>query len=102
MAFAQAALGSVIEVGLLEGGTTELKIEPGTQHGEIMRIPDLGAPNLRNPEHRGDLVMILQLIVPRKLDETQRELLTQFAETESIDVDHKSPGFWSRLKDTFS
>ena len=46
--------------------------------------------------------MILQLVVPKKLDETQRELLTKFAETESLEVDHKSPGLWSRLKDTFS
>ena len=102
MAFAQAALGANIEVGLLEGGTTELQIAPGTQHGAIMRVPNLGAPMLRNPEHRGDLVVILQLVVPKKLDETQRELLTKFAETESLEVDHKSPGLWSRLKDTFS
>ena len=102
LAFAQAALGAVINVGLLEGGTTELKIAPGTQHGEIMRVPGLGAPLLRSPERRGDLVIILQLVVPRKLDETQRELLNQFAETESLEVDHKSPGFWSRIKDTFS
>jgi molecular chaperone DnaJ len=102
MAFAQAALGAVINVGLLEGGTTELQIAPGTQHGEIMRVPGFGAPLLRSPERRGDLVIILQLVVPRKLDETQRELLNQFAETESLEVDHKSPGFWSRIKDTFS
>ena len=102
MAFAQAALGANIKVGLLEGGTTELQIAPGTQHGEIMRVPNLGSPMLRNPEQRGDLVVILQLVVPKKLDETQRELLTQFAETESLEVDHKSPGFWSRIKDTFS
>ena len=57
---------------------------------------------LRNPENRGDLVVILQLVVPKKLDETQRELLTKFAETEDLDVEHKSPGLWSRIKDTFS
>jgi molecular chaperone DnaJ len=102
MAFAQAALGADIEVGLLEGGTVEFHIPPGTQHGEIHRIPGHGCPNLRNPDHRGDLVIVLQLVVPRKLDDTQRELLTKFAETEELDVDHKSPSFWTRLKDTFS
>lgn len=102
MAFAQAALGANIEIGLLEGGTTELKIEPGTQHGEVIRLPNLGCPDLRSPEHRGDLVAILQLVVPKKLDDTQRELLTQFADTEEIDVDHASPGFWSRIKNHFS
>ena len=102
MAFAQAALGATVDVGLLGGGTTEVKIEPGTQHGEILRLPDLGCPNLRRPEQRGDLVAILQLVVPRKLDETQRELLTQFAETEEIDVDHATAGFWSRIKNHFS
>jgi molecular chaperone DnaJ len=102
MAFAQAALGADIEVGLLEGGTVEFHIPPGTQHGEVHRIPGHGCPNLRNPDHRGDLVIVLQLVVPRKLDDTQRELLTKFAETEELDVDHKSPSFWSRLKDTFS
>ena len=89
-------------MSLLEGGSIELDIASGTQHGEIMRIPGHGCPNLRDPERRGDLVAILQLVVPRKLDDTQRELLTKFAETEEIEVDHSSPGFWSRLKDTFS
>ncbi|MAC20787.1 MAG: molecular chaperone DnaJ [Phycisphaerae bacterium] len=102
MAFAQAAMGATINVNLLEGGIKELQIKAGTQHGEIMRIPGHGCPNLRNTDHRGDLVAILQLVVPRKLDETQRELLTRFAETEELEVDHSSPGFWSRLKDTFS
>ena len=102
MAFAQAALGAEVEVGLIDEGTETIHIEPGTQHGEIVRLAGHGMPNLRRNEHRGDLVAILQLVVPRKLDETQRELLTKFAETEELEVDHRSPGFWSRLKDTFS
>ena len=99
IAFAQAALGATINVKTLEGGETELELSPGTQHGSVHHISGLGLPRLGS-EHRGDLVVILQLVVPKRLSEEQRDLLSKYAETENIDIEAKSPGLWSRIRDT--
>ncbi|MCH2160775.1 MAG: molecular chaperone DnaJ [Phycisphaerales bacterium] len=102
IAFAQAALGATIEVLTLDGDIQELTIPPGTQHGAIHRIDGFGAPNLRTPDDRGDLVVILQLVVPKRLNENQRELLSKYAETEQLEFDRKSSTLWSRIRESFS
>ena len=101
VAFAQAALGATLEVPLLEGGVVELEIAAGTQHGEIHRIPDHGCPRLRGGD-RGELVTVLQLVVPRKLNEDQRNLLSKYAETEELEINDAEPSLWTRIKDSFS
>ena len=97
IAFAQAALGSTIEIGTLEG-TTALELAAGTQHGSIFRIENEGVPNLRTRK-RGDLVVIVQLVVPSTLDEKQRKILEEYAVLEEIPVSNPEPTFWSKLKD---
>lgn len=96
VAFTQAALGAEIEVPTLDG-TAELEIPPGTQHGTMFRLSGKGLPNLRSGR-RGNLVVIAQLIVPKRLDEHQRELLEEYAKTEKIDIKAQSPSFWEKLK----
>jgi len=98
IAFAQAALGTTLEIETIEKSIASLEIPPGTQHGEIFRIPGHGLPNLRSRK-RGELVVILQLIVPRKLDEEQRKLLEQYADMEDIPVSDSEPSLWEKIKD---
>ena len=78
--YAQLALGTVAEVDALDG-PVEVRIPPGTQHGAMFRISGRGLPRLRGGS-RGDLVVVVQLHVPRKLDDRQREILEQLAEAE--------------------
>lgn len=94
--FSQAALGAQIEIQTLDG-TSELTIEPGTQHGALFRIEGAGLPNLRTGQ-RGDLVAIIQLIVPRKLSDEQKKLLAQYAQTEDLEVAPSSPSLWEKIK----
>ncbi|MFB0986118.1 MAG: molecular chaperone DnaJ [Phycisphaerales bacterium] len=101
VAFAQAALGATLEIQLLEGDTVSLEIPPGTQHGEIHRIPGHGCPKLRGGD-RGELVVVLQLIVPRRLNETQRDLLSKYAETEDLEFNDEEPSLWNKIKGSFS
>lgn len=97
VAFSQAALGATIAAPTLTGHT-EIDIAPGTQHGAIFRIAGEGLPNLRSGR-RGDLVVIVQLIVPRKLTDSQRELLAEYAKTEEVDVAASHPSsLWERIK----
>ena len=102
IAFAQAALGATIEVLTLDGDIQELTIPAGTQHGAIHRLEGFGAPSLRAPEDRGDLVVVLQLVVPKRLNENQRELLSKYAETEQLEFDRKSSTLWSRIRESFT
>lgn len=99
VSFAQLAMGAEVEVPLLEADDGHmLKVAAGTQNGELIRIPGRGMPNLRSGR-RGDLVAVLHLVVPRSLTERQRELLSEFAETEDVSVSEHPPSFWERIKD---
>ncbi len=94
--FTQLALGAIIEVPTIDG-TRELKLPPGTQHGALFRIDDAGLPNLRSSK-RGDLVCIIQLIVPRKLNESQKRILNEYAKTEDAAVRPTHESKWERIK----
>ncbi|MEC7352805.1 MAG: molecular chaperone DnaJ [Planctomycetota bacterium] len=97
IAFAQAALGARVEIKTLDDVVT-LDVPPGTQHGEIFKVPGAGLPNLRS-RNRGDLVVIVQLVVPTKLDDEQRKLLEEYAELEEIPVSEPGQSFWGKLRD---
>ena len=96
ISFAQAALGAEIDVPTLDEQQA-VTIKPGTQHGEAHRLRGRGMPNLRTGRH-GDLIVVINLEVPRKLTERQRELLEEYAETESHDVMPRSKGIWEKIR----
>ncbi|MGI9014199.1 MAG: molecular chaperone DnaJ [Phycisphaerales bacterium] len=98
--FAQASLGADIQVPTLEAATV-VTIPAGTQHGKTFRIAEHGLPDLRSGK-RGSLVVVIQLSVPRKLSDEQRELLRQYAETESVEVNPAKSGWWERFKEKLS
>lgn len=96
IAFTQLALGAQLEVPSIDGAR-EVSIPPGTQHGAMFRIAGAGLPSLRSGK-RGDLVVVAQLIVPRKLNESQRRLLAEYAKTESLEVGTPQESTWEKLK----
>ncbi len=100
VAFTQAALGAEIEVPTLDGPAT-LRIPPGTQHGALFRVPHKGLPNVRSGK-RGDLVAVLQLVVPQKLNEAQKKLLHEYARTEKLDVGAANSSLWEKIRDKMS
>jgi molecular chaperone DnaJ len=96
---AQAALGAEVEIPLLEGGTTRLRIPPGTQHGRTFRIKEKGIPYLRT-YGRGDLQVRVRVEIPQKLTDEQRRLFTELARTFGTPVAaHDGKGFFERVKD---
>ena len=97
IAFTQAALGAKLPVPTLEG-EVELDVPPGTQHGAKFTVRGHGLPNLRSAE-RGKLTVFAQLVVPKKLSEAQRQMLTEYAETEHIEVSAERQSFWDKIKD---
>ncbi len=97
VAFTQLALGSTIDVNTIDG-THKVDLPAGTQTNEIFSVAGAGLPDLRSGK-RGDLVVIVKLIVPKKLSEEQRALLESYAETEHVPVNEPETSFWDKVKD---
>lgn len=76
--FAQAALGDEIEIPTIEGKTT-LKIPQGTQSGKVFQLKGKGIPNV-NRSSRGDQLVTVMVITPKKLNEKQRKLFHELAQ----------------------
>lgn len=74
-----AALGATLPVETLDG-PVEVDLRPGTQPGQTVSLDDKGVTHLRG-EGRGDLVVHLDVKVPTRLNDAQRDLLAQFAES---------------------
>lgn len=96
--YAQAALGGEVEVPTLEG-KAKLKIQPGTQPGEILRMRGLGVPNAYG--RRGDQLVVVNVHVPKKPAGRHGELLRELAEVESSAVEEANRGFFDKLKSLF-
>jgi molecular chaperone DnaJ len=71
-----AALGTSVTVPTLDG-EEELYIAPGTQPGTILTLNGKGMPSLRT-RRRGDQRVLVNVLVPRNLDDAQRQMLQNF------------------------
>ena len=92
-----AALGAKLTVPTLEGDE-DLHIRPGTQPGESYELRGRGMPLLRRPGRRGDLRVIVNVVIPRQLNEEQKKLMQRLAET-MIDANTKSDeSMFAKLK----
>ena len=98
--FVEAALGMEARVPTLEG-EQEVRIESGTQPGATLRLRGEGVPRLKR-RGRGDLKVVIDVMVPTRLSGEQRELLERFEASSGEDTYNGSGGsFFDRLKGVF-
>ncbi|NHO32363.1 molecular chaperone DnaJ [Acetobacter fallax] len=99
---AQAALGTEIEVPVIDGGRASVKIPAGTQSGEHFRLRGKGFSVLRSSA-RGDMYIQVTVETPQHLNKRQRELLEEFEKEagEHVKSSPEHAGFFSRVKDFF-
>jgi molecular chaperone DnaJ len=80
---AEASLGAKVEVPTIDthegGGRTHLKIPPGTQSGQKLRLREKGVPSAVHEGKRGDQIVEVQIVVPKVQDERSKEILREFA-----------------------
>ena len=80
---AEAALGAKIEVPTIDthdgGGRTQLKIPPGTQTGQKLRLREKGVPSASHEGKRGDEIVEVKIVVPKVQDERSKEILRELA-----------------------
>lgn len=94
--FAQAALGTTVEVDLVDG-SKEVEVPHGSQPGDTIVLRGAGVPRLRG-YGRGDLVVHLRVLIPKRLDDLSERLLREYAEMTGKKVSKKRKGFFQRLK----
>jgi molecular chaperone DnaJ len=100
VSFADVALGADVDVPTLEG-REKVAVKAGTQSGEQVRLRGKGLPNVHDGR-RGDLVVTVEVEVPKKITSRQRELLTEFRAIEVQNPSAKRKGFLDRLGGLFS
>lgn len=72
-----AILGKTKDIDCIDGKTIEVAIPPGTQHGQLLSIPNQGMPNMSSPNIRGRLLINVQITIPTYITEQQKLLLKQ-------------------------
>jgi len=75
-----AALGASFNAPSLDGDV-DVRIAAGTQPGEVIVVRGHGMPRLRRPGRRGDLRVVVNVFVPRKLSREQRKLAEKLADS---------------------
>ncbi len=105
ISFPDAVLGGEVEVPTIDG-TALLHIKPGTQPGSILRMRGKGLPHLDSHE-RGDQLVMVNIYVPSKITQRERELLLQLSESENIAPkrrrkESKETGFFGKFRNNFS
>lgn len=74
--FSEAALGADIAVPTIDGNTVTLRLPPGTATGRTLRVRGRGVPGVKKA---GDLMVTVEVAVPRKLNSAQRKAVEAFA-----------------------
>ncbi|MFN2614960.1 MAG: DnaJ C-terminal domain-containing protein [Actinomycetota bacterium] len=75
--FTTAALGGTIEAPTLDGEPVRIKIPAGTQPGRTFRVRGRGIAKSKGGA--GDLLVTVNVMVPEKLSDEQKDLLDRFA-----------------------
>jgi molecular chaperone DnaJ len=70
-----AALGGTLQVPTLEDSAS-VELASGTQPGEVLTLKGEGMPSLGRGR-RGNLRVVVNVVIPRRLSDEQRELLQQ-------------------------
>jgi molecular chaperone DnaJ len=74
----EAALGAKVDVPTIDG-RAQLKIPPGTQSGQKLRLREKGVPSATKEGARGDEIVEIKVTVPMPRDEKTKELLRELA-----------------------
>jgi molecular chaperone DnaJ len=95
----EASLGTDVTIPALDG-ELELSLSPGTQPGEVKVFRGRGVPQLQR-RGRGDLKVVVNVIVPRHLSAEQRGLLERFDELTADRNYEPDGGFFDKVRSVF-
>ncbi len=80
----EAALGAKVEVPTIDGRAL-LRIPPGTQCGQKLRLREKGVPSAAKEGQRGDEIVEIHTVTPKVADERSKEILRELAKLNAED-----------------
>src|SRR5579872_4698068 len=89
----EAALGAKIEVPTIDG-RSQLKVPPGTQSGQKLRLREKGVPSATREGDRGDEIVEIKIVVPEARDLKVREL---WQELQGLNTDDPRAELWTKV-----
>jgi molecular chaperone DnaJ len=89
----EAALGAKVEVPTIDGRAL-LRIPPGTQSGQKLRLREKGVPSATKDGHRGDEIVEIKVAVPQVKDERSKEILRELAK---LNPEDPRAELWNQL-----
>ena len=89
----EAALGAKVEVPTIDGRAL-LRIPPGTQSGQKLRLREKGVPSATKDGHRGDEIVEIKITVPQMKDERSKEILRELAK---LNPDDPRAELWKQI-----
>lgn len=92
ISYIDAILGNSIKTPVVDGEVT-IKVPPGTQPGQVMRLKGNGAPRLGDPNSRGDHYVTMKVEIPKDLSKEEEELIQKLKE---IREKKSKKGFFNR------
>ena len=100
--FSQAAMGTSIEIPTLTG-KAKVKLEQGTPSGKVLRLKGKGLPEV-NGYGRGDLLVCVNVWVPKSLTREEKELLQKLDASPNFQPNptKQERGFFDKMKDLFN
>jgi molecular chaperone DnaJ len=97
ISFVQAALGNTMQVPVLgEEKVKDFEIPSGTQPGDVFTLAGHGMPSLQR-SRKGDLFIKVNVKIPKRLNQHQRELLEEFAKTDGLKQTKSEKSFWQKI-----
>ena len=96
--FVEAALGAEIEVPTIDG-KVKYDIPEGTQTGTVFRLKGKGVPKLNGGGARGDQYVKIKVEIPKNLNEKQKGILRQFADTVEPAKYKERKSFFDKMKE---
>ncbi len=80
----EASLGAKVDVPTIDG-RAQLKIPPGTQGGQKLRMRERGVENAQHPGQRGDQIVTVNVVIPQLQDERSREIMRELSRLNNQD-----------------
>ncbi|RFP52086.1 MAG: molecular chaperone DnaJ [Limnothrix sp. CACIAM 69d] len=96
VSYLQAILGATIEVETIDG-TEALEIPAGTQPSTVLTLEGKGVPRLGNPSQRGDHLITVQIEIPARISNEEREILEKLAALRGDSTHKGGRGFLGNL-----
>jgi molecular chaperone DnaJ len=89
----EAALGAKIDVPTIDG-RAQLRVPPGTQSGQKLRLREKGVPSATKDGVRGDQIVEVTVAVPKVGDERSKEILRELAR---LNPEDPRAELWSKV-----